>query len=1002
MKRPTYPRQAKVLVIGDMPTISECDNDAPWTAASNSNLLTSLRTGRINVFDHRPVLGWRGIPALNIASTYLDYSWWGGLDNNLDYIAEISKIHLPGFIPFKNVYISQRLYNEYCATLEYIDKINPKVVILVGKWSLFFLLNDVSLRDTQGGGKAKRYGALNKYRGTILIEGDRIFYMMYHPVVSVALPESAPVMELDIQKVADILYKLEADGIESFNVKYKYHTGPAGYIYLYWLLDKLEHGNKLTITADIETMFYSGVGTAIMDCIGLAHSPTEGGCIAFCTNDTKHILSLEEEQNIICTLYQVLTHPNATIIWHNGSSFDVPWIQHRWCFTPKIEHDTLIANHILYNFLPKDLAFLASIYCETTQYWKDEISGNVSERWFYNVKDCLYTYAIFNAQKEQLESTPSLCALYKSTMYDLLPAVLDTVQRGILVDVNMKQTLLTKFSDLAITVENTIKDIVGIDFNVNSVQQRKQILADLFGITLQTKTLISAKDGGEKRKVTVADSAAMLSYMDEYPMAKPFIALLLEHTAISKFARTFLSMELDPDGRVRTTFKLAGTATGRLSSSKNPFNRAANMQNLPTKGKLELNYSTVIAGYDTEDTDDEFLTFSNEGNLLLPNVKKMFVPYPGMEMMDCDLSGADAMAVAWDSECLWLIDFFQKGVGKLYAYIASEHLQREITSKSPEYKVYKGICHGCVTGEHEVLTLNGWKRIDEFDEHTEQLAVWDINTQAITFEKPSGFTRSYVESTEPLVEISGDSYKQVVTLDHKFPYYSGETLSITTANKLDSIPNLRLLAYKSSDIFWFGNSIRTKVKIAKINHYGTKVYCPQTSTGFFMVRYGNHIMVTGNSNYGLGIDKLAKIAKISQDSAVALQNWYFTRCPQLLTWQSRLRNTIAKQGYIENIFGRRRYFLDKHDPTLYNKAYGFIGQSTVADTMNIAWPRVAAIQDVIVSLQVHDSLVSQYPIDNAEETRHKIISAMSVVIPYKTPLVIPVDYKVSTVSYGDM
>lgn len=90
-----------------------------------------------------------------------------------------------------------------------------------------------------------------------------------------------------------------------------------------------------------------------------------------------------------------------------------------------------------------------------------------------------------------------------------------------------------------------------------------------------------------------------------------------------------------------------------------------------------------------------YIKYSPEGKLLLPNIKKIFIPDEGYEIADADLSGADIQVVAADSDCKWLLDYFSgPAKKKVYAQIASEFFQRDISDKSSEYKTYKGIFHG--------------------------------------------------------------------------------------------------------------------------------------------------------------------------------------------------------------------------------------------------------------------------------------------------------------------
>lgn len=48
--------------------------------------------------------------------------------------------------------------------------------------------------------------------------------------------------------------------------------------------------------------------------------------------------------------------------------------------------------------------------------------------------------------------------------------------------------------------------------------------------------------------------------------------------------------------------------------------------------------------------------------LILPNVRKLFLPDPGQVILDCDLQGADAQVVAWEAEDEELKDLFRKGL----------------------------------------------------------------------------------------------------------------------------------------------------------------------------------------------------------------------------------------------------------------------------------------------------------------------------------------------------
>ena len=133
-----------------------------------------------------------------------------------------------------------------------------------------------------------------------------------------------------------------------------------------------------------------------------------------------------------------------------------------------------------------------------------------------------------------------------------------------------------------------INSILGFEFNMNSTPQKKKLFKDFFGMELKLK-----KRKGQTATET-ADAAAMLEYVEEYPMLKPFLTLMLEYNAIKVFTRTFLAAKTDEDGRMRTQYRVAGTDTGRLASTKNVWGTGCNLQNLPQEGKLPLYYALQV------------------------------------------------------------------------------------------------------------------------------------------------------------------------------------------------------------------------------------------------------------------------------------------------------------------------------------------------------------------------------------------------------------------------
>src|SRR5690606_16525723 len=63
---------------------------------------------------------------------------------------------------------------------------------------------------------------------------------------------------------------------------------------------------------------------------------------------------------------------------------------------------------------------------------------------------------------------------------------------------------------------------------------------------------------------------------------QPVLRLLLDYRDKAKLLQ-FLEMQVDADGRARTSYNVSGTVNGRISSSKSVFGSGANLQQMPKR-----------------------------------------------------------------------------------------------------------------------------------------------------------------------------------------------------------------------------------------------------------------------------------------------------------------------------------------------------------------------------------------------------------------------------------
>ncbi|HEX9146644.1 MAG TPA: DNA polymerase I, partial [Candidatus Binatia bacterium] len=140
---------------------------------------------------------------------------------------------------------------------------------------------------------------------------------------------------------------------------------------------------------------------------------------------------------------------------------------------------------------------------------------------------------------------------------------------GILVDRGYLEKLDVEFGEKMKTLERTVQQLAGEDFNVNSNPQLQRILFDKLGLP-KTKRI----------KTGYSTDAAEL---EKLAGAHPIIESLLECRQVSKLKTGFTEMLLaliDPTSqRIHTTYEQTTAATGRLSST------APNLQNIPIRGE---------------------------------------------------------------------------------------------------------------------------------------------------------------------------------------------------------------------------------------------------------------------------------------------------------------------------------------------------------------------------------------------------------------------------------
>jgi DNA polymerase-1 len=184
-------------------------------------------------------------------------------------------------------------------------------------------------------------------------------------------------------------------------------------------------------------------------------------------------------------------------------------------------------------------------------------------------REAVAVRAVAPVVEEQLR-TQGVWELATTLEFPLIPVLARMEHTGILVDRDYLDQLNSDFGQKMTSLEQTIQQLAGEEFNVNSNVQLQRILFEKLSLP---KT--------RKIKTGYSTDAAEL---EKLAGRHPIVASLFEYREVSKLRNGFSEMLLgliDPKTRrIHTTYEQTTAATGRLSST------APNLQNIPIRGEL--------------------------------------------------------------------------------------------------------------------------------------------------------------------------------------------------------------------------------------------------------------------------------------------------------------------------------------------------------------------------------------------------------------------------------
>lgn len=340
-----------------------------------------------------------------------------------------------------------------------------------------------------------------------------------------------------------------------------------------------------------------------------------------------------------------------------------------------------------------------------------------------NVRDyaCYIAYVCFMAQKvlrEKLKEN-NMLSLFTDIEMPLTVVLYRMEAEGILVKPEKLKEYSDKLAEELVSLENSIYEEAGEQFNINSPKQLGEILFDKMQIP-----------GGKKTKTGYSTAADVLEKLSE---DYPFVDKILRYRTVSKLKSTYadgLVPYIDENNRIHSTFNQTITATGRISSTE------PNLQNIPIR--------------------------MEEGRL----IRKVFVPKDGCVFLDADYSQIELRIMAHMSGDEKLIEAYRRA-DDIHAITASEVFHVPLSEVTPTLRrnakaVNFGIIYGISSfGLSSDLSISRKEAADFIERYFETYPkVKEFIDGLVNDAKEKGYAVTLFNRRRPIPELNSNVFMQ--------------------------------------------------------------------------------------------------------------------------------------------------------------------------------------------------------------------------------------------------
>lgn len=347
-----------------------------------------------------------------------------------------------------------------------------------------------------------------------------------------------------------------------------------------WLA-RADAGAAVLLSEDIET------ARGFITCLGFADSPQFAMSIPFIRIEADRSFgswwSVDEEATIIGLIHRVNSHPKIRVIGQNFI-YDTQYIEHWLAATPKLFWDTMLAQNVLFPGTPKGLDYLSSLYCKYHWYWKEDhkewdLKGRIEDLLVYNCWDNVRTFEVAQSQ---------LTVVDQANLRDQMKLKMKTadlclrmMRRGIRVDLPKRGKVSFELEAASFELAKELEEIIPQDWVspgnktpwYRSDTQTRYLFYDRLGFSVQKDRKTGQPSVGKEARKQLEK---------KYPEFAGLFERLRLYGSVEN-SHNVVNAGLDSDSRLRCSYS-PSAETHRLVSSKTPFGRGMNLQNL-TKGE---------------------------------------------------------------------------------------------------------------------------------------------------------------------------------------------------------------------------------------------------------------------------------------------------------------------------------------------------------------------------------------------------------------------------------